>query len=159
MSKVIFLDVDGVLNSKRFAEYCTNNEGLKNWWSYGLLEQELLFNLYHIVKTFPDCHIVLCSSWRISSHHKELLDRQLALYGMGVYGTTTANPKMGRGQQIMEWVYNHEDVDNFVVLDDDNDIRDYPPETEVSKHLVWVSFLTGLTAENADEAIRILKGE
>lgn len=63
---------------------------------------------------------------------------------------------MGRGQQIMEWVYNHENCDNFVILDDDNDIRDYPPETEVSKHLVIPFYQKGLTEKEFNQALKIL---
>ena len=86
------------------------------------------------------------------------LIQQLNLYGLIIYGITNEDPTMGRGQQIMEWVYNHENCDNFVILDDDNDIRDYPPETEVSKHLVIPYYKTGLQEKNIEEAISILRG-
>lgn len=158
MSNFIFLDVDGVLNSKQFNEKCDNNCHRVNWWANGLLDQECLFLLQQLYFALPDTHIVVCSSWRESSVFTSALSMQLSLYGIKIYGATTTNTKLGRGAQIMEWVNSHANCDNFVVLDDDNDIRDYPPETEISKHLVWVSYCTGLRQKDVDEAIDILKG-
>lgn len=159
MANFIFLDVDGVLNSKHFGEKCNKNCCHVNWWANGLLDQECLLLLQRLYFTLPNTHIVVCSSWRDSSHHTSLLNLQLSLYGISIYGATNTNSKLGRGAQIMEWVSSHANCDNFVVLDDDNDIRDYPPETEVSKHLVWISYCTGLRPVDVDKAIKILKGE
>ena len=154
MSKYIFLDIDGVLNSTSFNEWCINN-GFKEWWSYGLLDQDCIMRLKRLVST-TDAKIVLCSSWRTSFHHMAQLAQQLDLYGLNIYGTTNEYNNMGRGQQIMEWIYNHENCDYYVVLDDDNDIRDYPPNTEVTAHLVVPDYQVGLTELNVDEALNIL---
>lgn len=154
MSNFVFLDIDGVLNSTDFDKYCTDN-GFKEWWSYGLLDQKCVLLLKRLVK-ITNANIVLCSSWRTSSHHVAQLIQQLNLYGLIIYGITNEDSTMGRGQQIMEWVYNHENCDNFVILDDDNDIRDYPPETEVSKHLVIPFYQKGLTEKEFNQALKIL---
>ena len=105
---------------------------------------------------YTSAHIVVCSSWRTSFHHMAQLTQQLDLYGLSIYGTTNEYTNMGRGQQILEWIYNHENVDNYVVLDDDNDIRDYPPGTEVTSHLVVPDYKIGLTEKDLDAAIKIL---
>lgn len=103
--------------------------------------------------------IVLCSSWRTAHNHMAWLEQQFALYGLSIYGTTNDNSIMGRGQQIMEWVYNHENCDNFVIFDDDNDIRDYPPEAEVTAHLVVPLYTEGLRDVDIEEAYKILMGQ
>ena len=157
MSRFIFLDVDGVLNSTNFGHYCTNN-GFKEWWTYGLLDQDCIMRLKRLV-TQTSARIVLCSSWRTSYDHMAWLEQQLALYGLSIYGTTNDNTGMGRGQQIMEWVHNHENCDNFVVFDDDNDTRDYPPEAEVTAHLVVPLYNEGLRDVDIKEAYKILTGQ
>lgn len=149
--------VDGVLTSTNFDCYCTNN-GFNNWWSYGLLDQDCIMRLKRLVKQ-TDAHIVLCSSWRASYDHMARLEQQLALYGLSIYGTTNEDSSMGRGQQIMEWVHNHENCTDFVVFDDDNDIRDYPPETEVTAHLVVPLYNEGLRDVDIEEAYKILTGQ
>ena len=154
MSNFIFLDVDGVLNSVAFDKYCKDN-GFHEWWSYGLLDQKCVMWLKQLVY-YTSARIVVCSSWRTSSHHMAQLTQQLNFYGLSIYGTTNEDSTMGRGQQIMEWVYNHEDCNNFVVLDDDNDIREYPPETEVTSHLVVPFYKVGLTEKDIEAALKIL---
>jgi len=157
MSKFIFLDIDGVLNSTNFNEYCTNN-GFKEWWTYGLLDQDCIMRLKRLVKQ-TGARIVLCSSWRTGCSNIAWLEQQLALYGLYIYGTTNDNARMGRGQQIMEWVHNHENCDNFVIFDDDNDIRDYPPETKVTTHLVVPLYSEGLRDVDIEEGYKILMGQ
>ena len=109
--------------------------------------------------TQTSARIVLCSSWRTSRDHMAWLEQQLALYGLSIYGTTNEDSSMGRGQQIMEWVYNHENCTDFVVFDDDNDIRDYPPEAEVTAHLVVPLYSEGLRDVDIEEGYRILTGQ
>lgn len=103
--------------------------------------------------------IILCSSWRTSHDHMARLEQQFALYGLSIYGTTNEDNHMGRGQQIMEWVYNHENCDSFVIFDDDNDVRDYPPETEVSAHLVVPLYTEGLRDVDIEKGYKILMGQ
>lgn len=154
MSKFIFLDIDGILNSVTFEKYCVDNK-FKDWWINGILDQHCMILLKRLVK-ITGAKIVLCSSWRTSYEHMARLSQQFDLYGLSIYGTTNENSTMGRGQQIMEWVYNHENCDNFVVLDDDNTIHDYPPETEVTSHLVVPSYEVGLTENDVEMALKIL---
>ena len=157
MSKFIFLDVDGVLNSITFDKYCKDN-GLHDWWDYGLLDQKCIMWLKQLVY-YTGANIVVCSSWRVSAHHMNRLAQQLGLYGLNIYGVTNTDTSMNRGQQIMEWVYNHEDCDNFVVFDDDNDDHDYPPEAEVTAHLVVPLRREGLREVDIEEGYKILMGQ
>ena len=153
----IFLDVDGVLNSTAFDHYCVDN-GFKNWWQYGLLDQACVMRLKKLVEK-TKAFIVICSSWRFDGHHIESLERQLELYDMHIYGATNTEATMGRGQQIMEWIYNHENIDNYVVIDDDNDSRDYPPGLEVTEHLVVPYYKEGFSDDDCARALKILTGQ
>jgi len=56
-----------------------------------------------------------------------------------------------RGDEIEAWLNEHPEVKKFVILDDDNDMRN------LMDHLIQTDFYKkGLTSELADKAIEIL---
>jgi hypothetical protein len=62
--------------------------------------------------------------------------------------------QLPRGLEISKWLeeYDREEVESFVILDDDHDMEHLLP------FLVHTPFETGLTEEHADLAIKILTG-
>lgn len=118
--KVIFLDVDGVLNSGY-----TWNESVFNDGTF--LEEDKVKYLSEIYK-FDNCLIVLSSSWRKyftkngsdvvpQSRMGKLLSMLLNKYGMFIYDMT---PKFGsREDEIIGWLVTHRgEFDSFLILDD-----------------------------------------
>ena len=75
MKKVIFLDVDGVLNSSR-----TLYESIS-------LEDDLILNLKEIVNK-TKAKIILSSSWRLSTEAVATLIDKLDKFGLAISGMT-----------------------------------------------------------------------
>ena len=74
----------------------------------------------------------------------------------GVFDTTGAECE-SRGHEIDEWLSDHPDAEQYVILEDANDFYSYNRETHL-KHLVLVDEIIGLTEQDADKAIGILCG-
>ena len=136
--KVIFLDVDGVLNSSQdgFTIKLGTNKHLE------LLKQ---------IVDKTDAKIVLSSSWRINNKTKSFIENKLNEYGMSIISST---PDLGssRGEEIKSWLRETIDfIDSFVILDDDSDMDEY---TRAS--LVQTNRDMGLQETDVIKAINIL---
>ncbi len=137
---VIFLDVDGVLNSR--ADYYSSDLPTDAHFAY----------LQEIVEK-SHAKIVLSSTWRInlrwgdSQAHK--LTSRLAEFGLEIYDVT---PELDgiRGEEIREYLDTHPDVDGYVVLDDDTDMLD------LEEHLIHTDTRVGLQAGDVYRALAIL---
>lgn len=135
--KVIFLDVDGVLNR------------LKDRAMLDLIP-ELLEQLARIVEQ-TDAVIVLSSFWRLSNTCVERLNQTLADYGLLIHSHTPVryhNPQ--RGLEIQQWMDENWVPERFVILDDNGDM------CHLLRHLVRTNPGYGLTVRDADLAIRLL---
>ncbi len=147
--KVIFLDIDGVLNSD------TTTRRTRGGFTF--VGERQLRRLRHIVDA-AGAEVVLSSDWRYNrdtpgrnGHYLELRD-ELLRYGIRFYGFTPELPSGHRGAEIAQWLAEHPEVSDFVILDDRTDIepnKDRWVQTVMSR---------GLGAEEADKAIRILMG-
>lgn len=156
--KIIFLDVDGVLN-------CLNTE--ERVGCFIGIDDLKVFHLRDIVNA-TNAQIVLCSSWKLG-WEKELksqqdreanyLDKMLAAQGLHILDKTfEPNGSSRRGEGIKLWMspFKEGDIESFVILDDE--VFDYAQEG-LLPHLVQSSFYAeqgGLTAELAALAIKIL---
>lgn len=114
--KIIFLDVDGVLNMHGSGGYMALNRKRMQ------LLQEIIENTGAV--------IVLSSTWRILDRSMKKLSRNLSYRGLKIYDTT---PQFGlkdsgeryyRGHEIQYWLDNHPEVTNYVIIDDDSDMLD-----------------------------------
>ena len=146
MNKVIFLDVDGVLNNGVWAVEMFR-QGIRVY-SEDRLYEPSLEQLKRIVDT-AGAVIVVSSAWRqIPSaylHLKEWLER----YGMEIYDKT---PYVGmeRGDDITAWFNRNPGDWKYVILDDEDDMGVHIP------HLVQTSFDAGLTMKEVDRCIQLL---
>lgn len=153
--KVIFLDIDGVLNSR--------HTPLKKCFK-GFEEDERTdprcVQLLNTVVERTQAKIVISSAWRIQ-HSAEELQAYFKHCGFTgeIIGVTPVllnvdlDPEdpdeWERGDEIQEWLDNNE-VENFIILDDDSDMG------YLKLHLVKTSFEVGLTAEDAAVVIKEL---
>lgn len=64
---------------------------------------------------------------------------------------------VNRKEEILDWIKTSENKENFVILDDDKSLNGLM--NNLKEKLVLTSPLVGLTSEQADEAISILKQE
>ena len=160
--KVIFLDIDGVLNAEDdFGEGKPN----PHFCYHRGISDEKLKRLKEIVD-LTESKLVLVSSWKVGyskflkDKENEIglyLDNKLKEVGLELYDTTIkydTDKGNSRGVEIALYLIDHKDITNYVVLDDDERI-DYE-KFNVLPHLVKTSPLTGLTESIKDRAIKEL---
>lgn len=169
---VLFLDVDGVLNStesvlKSNKTSPTREEKafllklcITHYRGYPLstlttdllgLRSECIENLNTILEA-SDASVVLSSSWRFS-HNLKGLQKLLEFRGFRgqLVGITPIN-LMGatRGAEIQAWMSLNPEVERIVILDDNTDMG------HLKRFLVKVDRKTGLTKMDATKAISII---
>lgn len=165
ISKVIFLDIDGVLNNFDSPE--ENRE---------IIDMNMVLRLKRIVDA-SGAKIVLTSSWRrffhswqelrgerISGHYKKLMTafEKCALSVYGVTDELSYGPD-SRPEEISEWLKNHPDIKSFVILDDSSwnwgMLSDHAVTTRRKAPSSENGWRSGLEDGNADRAIEILSNE
>lgn len=136
--KIIFLDIDGVLN---------------NMDSYpATIEDTLIFKLKNIIID-TNAEIVLSSDWRLDNDLKNIIETRFKLSNIPILGCTPELPTETRGKEIAAWLNAHKnwDIENFIILDDREDMDPY------SSHLVQTNIREGLTWNNVTDAIAKLQ--
>lgn len=162
MRKIVFLDIDGVLNSM---DYFGRTKDCKGYTEINPEKVKLLKEI--IDRTGAE--IVLSSTWRDLGKRKNepehpmytYLTDTLREYGMKIIDYT---PYIGqdRPKEIKAWLNNQQDKDvRFVSLDDDFPKQKYD-EVGIGDFLVRTSFYEkdgGLRKEHVEKAVEILKRE
>lgn len=147
--KVIFLDVDGVLNSR--------NTTRRTAGGYTFIGSRQVSRLKHIVRQ-TGAKVVLSSDWRYDRDDPKVnsdfleLKAELHRYGIDFYGYTPELPSAHRDAEIDLWLREHNEVGNFVILDDRLDIE---PNKD---HWVQTVMSRGLGTKETEQAIAILNG-
>lgn len=154
-TKVIFLDVDGVLNNVE-----TDTKSPSGFMG---LNGDLVLNLSKIIDA-TDAKIVLSSTWKVDwdsdpdqrEEEGQYLVDVLETYGLGIADKTTDKIR-NRGEGISNWLADHPEVKSWVAIDDDifGDFEKYG----IMPHLVKTTFAYGLTLDLADQAIEMLMKE
>lgn len=160
--KVIFLDVDGVLNSEDDLMIYREKNGITGCILYDEVEDRPLKLLKELVDK-SGAKIVLSSTWRYGharmkdkdifggTLYKKIVDR-LKEYDMEIYDVTPRLFGKKRGDEIRDWLqHSTEKIERFVILDDDADMCEF-----VETNLVKTTYKTGLTQEHVDKALEIL---
>lgn len=149
--KVIFLDVDGVLNNDKTTVKTKNG--------FDFVDDYLLERLKKIVKQ-TSAKIVLSSDWRFdrftddASDYKEL-KAALEKNETPIYAHT-GRAKILRGSEILDWFNNWcgTPIANFVIIDD------LPANSfnfsQLKGHFVHTNYRVGLEEEDVQKAIEIL---
>lgn len=154
--KVIFLDIDGVLN--------LIPQGHDKFGA--LFHPHLVSNLKRIIDE-TGAKIVISSTWRMGNGLPGMTEmwklRDLPGEVVGItpnfmvkYGTTLC-----RGKEIDAYLESHPEVENYVIIDDDSDMEPHQGENFVmtagnTDHEDCVDLGYGLTKKCADWAIDIL---
>lgn len=148
--KIIFLDVDGVLNSTR-----KNIEGynLTRRPHSGLnypFDEICMKNLKHIVDE-TNSYIVLTSLWRKFEDHKNRLMEELQKYNLNskVIGETCVLDN--RVTEIKDYLNRAKQKINYIIIDDSNNLQ------ELADYLIQTDPYWGLKKENAEDAIKLLR--
>lgn len=146
--KVIFLDVDGVLNCKRTRSRTKSG--------YTFVDNSKLEMVKKIILV-TGAKVVLSSDWRYDrdddEYNQEFLELKERLESKGIffYGfTPVINGGCHRGAEIQAWLDEHDEVGSFVILDDRQDMQ--PNMNKLCK----TRMRDGLTEEITQCAINIL---
>jgi hypothetical protein len=160
--KVIFLDIDGVLNSEEYARRLhQENPNVGLWDEHGLDPQACAL-LDRLVEA-TDAYIVLSSTWRILHPLGEM---KLMLKKRGFKNWSRLidrTPQLNtiRGKEIQAWLdrlgearrlsQEIEEIESFVILDDSDDMGD------LKDNLVLTDPIHGLTEDDVKKAIVTLR--
>lgn len=106
--KVIFLDVDGVLNTASLL------------YHYGIhyIDEDLV-DLFSTIVEKTGAEIVLSSTWRLKEGDRGMVSSALARRGMEIHGATPRIHNAPRAEEIKKWLSERPEVDRYAILDDD----------------------------------------
>lgn len=151
MDKILFLDVDGVLNNAKI---------LRHESQFGLGCKQL--SLLKLITQQTCCEIVLSSTWRLYDEHKEALRNAFDAHLIPLWVDVT--PDLGivqRRDEILSWLVGHSHLlepAKVVVLDDDKDamLINVPPRYQ-ERLFVHTNFDDGLTLDHAESILEFFK--
>jgi len=166
MRRVVFLDVDGVLNSMSFLTHqwdvrksrgYAENHGSADY-DQSQFDPSRVALLEKLVLEVPGVEIVMSSSWRIFHLLPEI--RHFIKTAGGLKASTVIIDKTPqhhdgfRGREVQAWVneFLNED-DRFVIFDDDGD---FTHQQKDSGAFIQTDDSVGLTESDIDKAKRIL---
>ncbi len=164
MNKVIFLDIDGVLNTERWYRQM-DKDTKKDRYGYPF-DPESVLNLSKIISA-TGADIVISSSWKfwgLSAMKEMWEERSLPGEIIDITPNRMSDEMLlkvdfedwstmaGKGHEIKEWLQNNgEKVSAYVIIDDENDLL---PEQQ--EHFVEISPETGITKEDTAAIIQLL---
>jgi len=161
--RVLFLDIDGVLNNNDTwnnnvpgNDLSTKVEKLQKDLgvsydtaiSLGMLDEKLVDKVREISLEL-DLTIVLSSVWRF---HKDIFELFSKWFDVKIFSVTPrlSDLEAERGDEIQEWLDQHPEVTDFVILDDDVDMA------HLGDRLVQTTFETGVTEQHLDQIRTLL---
>ena len=150
--KVIFLDIDGVLNTEKYImDLLHKNLSTQDSDWCDFFDPKCIAKLKEIIDQ-TGAKIVISSTWRflgLDILRKKFEERGVS--GEIIDKTPLSRSMRERGYEIQAWLDNHEEVESYVILDDDVDML--PSQL---KNLVVTSWKDGISNENVKQAIKIL---
>lgn len=148
MDKILFLDVDGVLNNLKILS--TGGE-----FPLGCRQLSLL----KLITSRTCCEIVLSSTWRLYEDHKNALREAFESHLLPLWIGET--PDLGtrvRRDEILSWLVGYTEPVKVVVLDDDKDaMLINVPACVKNRLFVHTSFDHGLTLDHAEAILDFFK--
>ena len=173
--KVLFLDIDGVLNSENwfaYRIYCVKNNMVNILMNFvdtddrnikhklTMLDDRAITNLNRIIEE-TGCKVVLSSSWRSSIESENIFTQNLLKLKGFKYEFYDVTPRLWfndfssrRGEEINLWLDKESEkhnIESFVILDDDSDML-----PEQMNNFIHVDGQVGLTDRDVLTAIKIL---
>lgn len=166
MIKIIFLDIDGVLNSEKLILKLSKNN-IKEYSDsgvYNFLDENIIDDLSKFCKKYK-IYIVITSSWRhfyfddtikdlTKNKYKKL--HPLIPYIIGQTPRLYKEKENGgseqlcRGEEIKYYIDTY-NIKNYVILDDDSDMLE-----EQMTHFIHIDNYTGLTNNNINQIKTII---
>lgn len=148
--KVLFLDIDGVLNSRHYWE-TLRKQGIE--FDNSALDPACIKRIQHVCDT-TGALIVISSSWRILFTLDELREKLsgdgLSTPIIGVTPRAIGNKR--RGWEINRWLTDNKDrlITHYAIVDDNSDM------SPIGSHLVQTSWNTGIQDKHVEKLIKLL---
>ena len=150
MLKVLFLDIDGVLNSQDFfnKRYDLIKDGIHPNYPYTEFDPLSIKELNRILDN-TDAKLVVSSSWR----HDPNLNNTFKEVGIShdIFDITPYLGNVDRGFEIEKFIKDN-NVEVYAILDDDTDMLD----SQLTNFFKTNAYSNGLNSEIADKVIEHL---
>ena len=156
---ILFLDIDGVLNS---AEFARRRRELKtprrNRHHHDIdaiarfhLDPNAVARVNAVVQT-TRCAVVMSSAWRVGDEYDYLRSCAILSAGGIQFDFLDRTPHLGttRGVEIKSWLDGHPDVSRFAIVDDGSDMH------PLSDRLVQTDMRFGIQAEHMHQLVSLL---
>ncbi len=171
MMKIIFLDIDGVLNHQRFFNERFNARKQDKLDGNLVKKSEIdreaeeidpesIENLNELIEN-TGAKVVISSTWRLGTEIETL---QAILEKRGFIGEIIGKTPIGcgccqRGNEIHKWLGDNSDIigeesNNYIILDDDSDMLYWQ-----RNNFINVDQYVGLTPKQVYKATRFLTGK
>ena len=135
----VFLDFDGVLYDIEYLimNKIKNNEKL---FRYAPDSIEALNKLFSNLSTKFNPHLVISSFWRMKFPMtvRLLKDQGFDIVGVPLMKTKISNKPMKRGLEIKDFLEEHDNSDNYIIIDDTSFdyAKHFPKEKIVKTHIL-----------------------
>lgn len=145
MVKILFLDIDGVLNSAYVLD--TQKRG-------DAIDRDMVSRINRIIDA-TGCQIVISSTWRLY-HSLDALKKRLVDNGMWRDAILSVTPRLdarhfNRADEILSWLHDNPNVTQYIAIDDSACEFD-----KIKEHLVATTWKDGLQDHHVIEAINKL---
>lgn len=155
--RVLFLDIDGVLNSdESFTIYRAELKAKNKRWDPMHVSKELVSRLSRLLDALPDVEVVISSAWRHYMSVEEIrsfLSRNGLKRHDAIVGETPKFSLDRRGEEIERWIeMNCGTLSGltFAVVDDNS-------VGQMSYRCVYTNDIVGLTDADVDALIDMLE--
>lgn len=143
--KVLFLDIDGVCNSRAYLyRLRAKNKNATLWHGIDPEAVKLVRRIIDQTK----CDVVLSSTWRLYEDGRAQVRRDVCSF-IDCTKDLQAGAKRGvveRGLEVQEWLDRHPSVQQYAIVDDDTDFLP-------NQWLFNTTFEKGITEEIAEAVI------
>lgn len=151
--KIVFLDIDGVLNSIKWLTEQYNINQSFTYRSENEFDPEAVKLMSNFIEQV-NAGVVISSSWRCLHSLQEISDF-LVLKGWTAplpFDVTPRTDKGFRGDEINMWLQKHPEIINYVIFDDDGDFHP-------NQNLVQTDVENGIQIEDLVKARIFLNGD
>ena len=165
--RVIFLDIDGVVNTLILTKENLPYNGCKKYndvycyfadiYDKRVSNEQAIMWLNIIYQECKIDGIIITSTWRLLDDENATLISE-CLYNTGlnknikILGKTGVDKNRHRGTEIDQYLEEHPEIKEFIIIDDDSDMEPF------MDRLVQTDIYAGINARSFQKAKRLFKG-